>query len=152
MACRCTKLQINYFPVKFHLFHVWKSDNFRNVQRGKLNRRQYFEFYISNSVYTLPMYILHPKIKIKFSLLRCYGHPHGLCLERQRPRKSLNSNSFYFVPGHYTKKKNLTLKEYFIVVPVANASWCTAAEGLLYKPWSLVVPTCTARCLHQRPQ
>ena len=28
---------------------------------------------------------------------------------------------------------------------------CTAAEGLLYKPWSLVVPTCTARCLHQRP-
>ena len=21
----------------------------------------------------------------------------------------------------------------------------------LYKPWSLVVPTCTARCLHQRP-
>ena len=25
---------------------------------------------------------------------------------------------------------------------------CTAAEGLLYKPWSLVVPTFTARCLH----
>ena len=35
-------------------------------------------------------------------------------------------------------------------VPVANAPGCTAAEGLLYKPWSLVVPTCTARCLHQR--
>ena len=30
-------------------------------------------------------------------------------------------------------------------VPAANAPACTAAEGLLYKPWSLVVPTCTAR-------
>ena len=36
-------------------------------------------------------------------------------------------------------------------VPAANAPGCTAAEGLLYKPWSVVVPTCTARCLHQRP-
>ena len=36
-------------------------------------------------------------------------------------------------------------------VPAANAPGCTAAEGLLYKPWSLVVPTCTARFLHQRP-
>ena len=36
-------------------------------------------------------------------------------------------------------------------VPAANAHGCTAAEGLLYAPWSLVVPTCTARCLHQRP-
>ena len=36
-------------------------------------------------------------------------------------------------------------------VPAANVSGCTAAEGLLYKPWSSVVPTCTARCLHQRP-
>ena len=36
-------------------------------------------------------------------------------------------------------------------IPAANAPGCTAAEGLLYKPWSLVVPTCTARCLHQRP-
>ena len=36
-------------------------------------------------------------------------------------------------------------------VPAANGPGCTAAEGLLYKPWSLVVPTCTARCLHQRP-
>ena len=29
-------------------------------------------------------------------------------------------------------------------VPAADAPGCTAAEGLLYKPWSLVVPTCTA--------
>ena len=36
-------------------------------------------------------------------------------------------------------------------VPAANAPGYTAAEGLLYKPWSLVVPTCTVRCLHQRP-
>ena len=36
-------------------------------------------------------------------------------------------------------------------VPAANAPGCTAAEGLLYKPWSLVVLTYTARCLHQRP-
>ena len=36
-------------------------------------------------------------------------------------------------------------------VPAANAPGCTASEGLLYKPWPLVVPTCTARCLHQRP-
>ena len=35
-------------------------------------------------------------------------------------------------------------------VPAANAPGCTAAEDLLYKPWSLVVHTCTARCLHQR--
>ena len=36
-------------------------------------------------------------------------------------------------------------------VPVANAPGCTAVEGLLYKSWSLVIPTCTARCLHRRP-
>ena len=36
-------------------------------------------------------------------------------------------------------------------IPTANAPGCTAAEGLLYKPWSLVILTCTARCLHQRP-
>ena len=36
-------------------------------------------------------------------------------------------------------------------VPAANAPGWTAAEDLLYKPWSLVIPTCTARCLHQRP-
>ena len=35
-------------------------------------------------------------------------------------------------------------------VPAANTPGCTAAEGLLYKPWFLVVPTFTARCLHQR--
>ena len=36
-------------------------------------------------------------------------------------------------------------------VPAAIAPGCYAAKGLLYKPWSLVIPTCTARCLHQRP-
>ena len=36
-------------------------------------------------------------------------------------------------------------------VPAANAPGCTAAEGFLCKPWSLFVPTCTTRCLHQRP-
>ena len=36
-------------------------------------------------------------------------------------------------------------------VPAANAPGCTAAEGLFYKSWSLVFPTSTARCLHQRP-
>ena len=36
-------------------------------------------------------------------------------------------------------------------VPAAKAPGCTAAEGLLYKPWSLLVPTCTARCTHHRP-
>ena len=35
-------------------------------------------------------------------------------------------------------------------VPAANAPGCTVAEGLLYKPWSSVVPTCSDRCLHQR--
>ena len=30
-------------------------------------------------------------------------------------------------------------------VPAANAPWCTAAEGLFYKPWSLVIPTCSER-------
>ena len=28
-------------------------------------------------------------------------------------------------------------------VSAANAPGCTAVEGLLYKPWSLVFPTCT---------
>ena len=50
----------------------------------------------------------------------------------------------------------LGLDDYYIVlycgrVPVANATGCIAAEGLLYKPWSLVVPTCNARCHHQKP-
>ena len=37
-------------------------------------------------------------------------------------------------------------------VPMVNPPpRCTAAEGLLYEPWSSVVPTCAARCLHQRP-
>ena len=36
-------------------------------------------------------------------------------------------------------------------IPATNAPACTAVEGLLYKPRSLVVPTCIARCLHQRP-
>ena len=36
-------------------------------------------------------------------------------------------------------------------VPAANAHGCTAAEGLLYKPWSLVVLTYTARSLHHTP-
>ena len=45
--------------------------------------------------------------------------------------------------------KNIVL--YCGRVPAANAPGCTAAEGLLCKPWSLVVPTCAARCLHQRP-
>ena len=35
-------------------------------------------------------------------------------------------------------------------VPATNAPGCTAAEGLLYKHWSLVVPTCTARCHQHR--
>ena len=36
-------------------------------------------------------------------------------------------------------------------VPAANAPGCTAAEDLFYKHWSLVFPTCTTSCLHQRP-
>ena len=47
--------------------------------------------------------------------------------------------------------KVLTLYTYCGRVPAANVPGSTAAEGLLYKPWSLVVSTCTARCLHQRP-
>ena len=57
---------------------------------------------------------------------------------------------------HYACKKCITLTTKTIVlycgrVTAANAPGCTAAEGLLYKPWSLVSPICTARCLHQRP-
>ena len=47
--------------------------------------------------------------------------------------------------------KDLDIVLYCGTVPAANALGCTAAEGLLYKPWSLGFPTCTARCLHQRP-
>ena len=47
--------------------------------------------------------------------------------------------------------KHLRIVLYCSRVPTANASGCTAVGVLLYKPWSLVVPNCTARCLHQRP-
>ena len=50
----------------------------------------------------------------------------------------------------YSPVKDLTIVLYCGRVPAANAPGCTAAEGLLYKPWSLFIPTCTARCLHQR--
>ena len=39
-------------------------------------------------------------------------------------------------------------KLYLDRVPATNASGCTAAEDLLYKPWSTVVLPCSARCLH----
>ena len=65
----------------------------------------------------------------------------------------------YFIEGNnisHIYKYPATVADTSIVlyygrVPAANAPGCTAAEGLLYEPWSLVVPTCTARCLHQRP-
>ena len=47
-------------------------------------------------------------------------------------------------------KTNIVL--YFGRVQAANVPGCIAAEGFLYQPLSLVFPTCTARCLHQRPQ
>ena len=37
---------------------------------------------------------------------------------------------------------------YCIRVPAANVPGCSEAEGLFYKPWSFVVPTCTPKCLH----
>ena len=61
----------------------------------------------------------------------------------------VRKNQQQYVRISYTKFV-YTLLWYYGTVPAANASGCTAAEGLLYKPWSLVVPTCTARCLHQR--
>ena len=54
--------------------------------------------------------------------------------------------------NNYAMTVNTTSVLYCGRVPVANAPGCTAAEGSLYKPWSLVVPTCTARCLHQRKE
>ena len=76
-----------------------------------------------------------------------------------RPPYCFNSTRSHFNKRCvYLKKPLLILCDVFyrIVlycgrVPAANAPGCTAAEGLLYKPWSLVVPTCTARCIHQRP-
>ena len=50
-----------------------------------------------------------------------------------------------------SRYRNEDIVLHFGRVPAANAPGCTAAEGLLYKSWSLVVPTYTARCLHQRP-
>ena len=44
-------------------------------------------------------------------------------------------------------KLNVVL--YCGTVLAANATGCTAAYGLLYKPWTSVVPNCTARCLQQ---
>ena len=56
-----------------------------------------------------------------------------------------------FTQGYNSAVVHSVLVLYCGSVPVANAPRCNAAEGLLYKPWSLVVPTCSARCLHQRP-
>ena len=52
------------------------------------------------------------------------------------------STNFHLTCDFSVKKEGL----YWIVVgsQAANAQRCTAAEGLLYKPWPLVVPTCTA--------
>ena len=49
-----------------------------------------------------------------------------------------------------TKNQRKHIVLYCGRVPAANGPGCTAAEGLLYKPWSLVVHTCTARCIHQK--
>ena len=70
----------------------------------------------------------------------------GKCHSVRRPQSS----------RHFLIKFVITRVLYCIVlycgrVPAANVPGCTAAEGLLYKPWYLIFPTCTARCLHQRP-
>ena len=70
----------------------------------------------------------------------------------------LSLNLIPLKPGKYVllSRSGCRIVLYCIVlycgrIPAANAPGRTAAEGLFYKPWSLVVPTCTARCLHQRP-
>ena len=57
---------------------------------------------------------------------------------------------------HWGRSVNSWIVLYCIVlycgrVPAANAPRCTVAEGLLYKPWSLVVPTCTRDPSSERP-
>ena len=72
-----------------------------------------------------------------------------VCLAAQKSSKPLP----YVGVEHYCITVNIPGQTvlYCGRVSAANAPGCTAAEGLLYKHWSLVVPTCTARCLHQRP-
>ena len=67
----------------------------------------------------------------------------------------LLSNYFYALHNFYIWLVKIVFTIPIVLycgrVPAANAHGCTAAEGLLYKPWSSVIPTCTASCLHQRP-
>ena len=82
-------------------------------------------------------------------LVRKATHPPSPSIEI----KSAWSHTFippYVYNTAFTKK---TLPLYCIAVGSRRLMppGCTAAEDLLYKPWSFVVPTCTARCLHQRP-
>ena len=62
-----------------------------------------------------------------------------------------NTHILSILPLWFEGPKNTCIVLYCGRVPAVNAPGCTAAECLLYKPWSLVVPACTARCLHQRP-
>ena len=56
---------------------------------------------------------------------------------------SPHSDHFSFVLSELYHQCSIVL--YCSRVPAANAPGCTAAEGLLCKPWSLVVLTYTAR-------
>ena len=58
----------------------------------------------------------------------------------------LNSVIVFLVVCHISSQYCIVL--HCGTVPAANAPGCIAAEGLLYKPWSLVVPTCTVNLRH----
>ena len=97
-----------------------------------------------------------------FRILREFPEPKSLRIFLEQ--KGLLNNKLHLVLSslflkrysfRYNKWNSTNAQGLCIVycgrVPAANAPGCTAAEGFLYKPWSSVVPTCTARCLHQRP-
>ena len=86
----------------------------------------------------------------------CFEKPANFIFQRICSRSAklyvkivLGVNKYVTAHGEFQTSVDIVL--YCGRVPAANAPACTAADGLLYKPWSLVFHTCTARCLYQRP-
>ena len=87
----------------------------------------------------------------------CHAHVETPKTDATTRARDNNSDITHSIVHTYSNEGGLYLVWKYLGVlycgrvPATNASGCTAAEGLLYKPWSLDIPTCTARCLHQIP-
>ena len=144
------------------IFHLLPIIRLRNTDTPHSTQDSSFSFTTSSMIFTKPIFTEFKNFQRQYAE-NSYTefHPHR---SRNTERTSINSlqqlpfkprvsnpraaRLYYAVRSHIS---TLCIVLYCGRVPAANAPGCTAAEGLLYKPWSLVVPTCPARCLHQRP-